>query len=114
MEESKDTVLYEDYKFLTANDLQQLNATHLIGTPMLKAYMHGYFIEMRAYQKLLSVSDPFAYDRYRKEQITSKLNSLREKRIQITAADQKKNLPKVNKDLVRDLLESTSKKASSG
>jgi ribosome biogenesis protein ENP2 len=70
MEESKDTVLYEDYKFLTANDLQQLNATHLIGTPMLKAYMHGYFIEMRAYQKLLSVSDPFAFERYRKEQIT--------------------------------------------
>jgi ribosome biogenesis protein ENP2 len=48
---------------------------------MLKAYMHGYFIEMRAYQKLLSVSDPFAYERYRKEQITSKLNSLRERRI---------------------------------
>jgi ribosome biogenesis protein ENP2 len=84
MEESKDTVLYEDYKFLTPNDLQQLNATHLIGTPMLKAYMHGYFIEMRAYQKLLSVSDPFAYEKYRKEQINEKLNALREKRIQVT------------------------------
>lgn len=34
---------------------------------MLKAYMHGYFIEMRAYHKLLSVADPFAYERYRKE-----------------------------------------------
>ena len=84
MEESKDTVLYEDYKFLTANDLQELNATHLIGSPMLKAYMHGYFIEMRAYQKLLSVADPFAFERFRKEQINQKLNSLREKRIQIT------------------------------
>jgi ribosome biogenesis protein ENP2 len=84
MEESKDTVLYEDYKFLTANDLHQLNATHLIGSPMLKAYMHGYFIEMRPYHKLLSVADPFAYDRFRKEQINQKLNSLREKRIQVT------------------------------
>jgi len=35
---------------------------------MLKAYMHGYFIEMRAYKKLLSVADPFAFERYRKEQ----------------------------------------------
>lgn len=103
MEESKDTVLYEDYKFLTANDLQQLNATHLIGTPMLKAYMHGYFIEMRAYQKLLSVSDPFAFERFRKEQITQKLNSLREKRIQVTASNTR--LPKVNKELIKDLLD---------
>ena len=67
---------------------------------------------MRAYQKLLSVSDPFAYDRYRKEQITQKLNSLREKRIQVTTADQKKNLPKVNKDLVKELLQSTTTKKS--
>lgn len=49
MEEEKQTSVYEDYKFLTANELEQLNATHLIGTPMLKAYMHGYFLEMRAY-----------------------------------------------------------------
>jgi len=110
MEESKDTVLYEDFKFLTANDLQQLNATHLIGTPMLKAYMHGYFIEMRAYQKLLSVADPFAYERYRKEQISQKLNSLREKRIQL---NETKALPKVNKDLVKELLESSGKSKGS-
>lgn len=103
MEESKDTVLYEDYKFLTANDLQQLNATHLIGTPVLKAYMHGYFLEMRAYQKLLSVSDPFAYERYRKEQISQKLNQLREKRIQVKNPTTKA-LPKVNQDLIKDLL----------
>lgn len=98
MEESKTTVLYEDYKFLTANDLEQLNATHLIGTPMLKAYMHGYFIEMRAYQKLLSVNDPFAYDKFKKDQINQKLNAMREKRI---------NLPtkkaKVNKDFLQEL-----------
>lgn len=113
MEESKDTVLYEDYKFLTANDLQQLNATHLIGTPMLKAYMHGYFIEMRAYQKLLSVADPFAYERFRKEQISQKLNSMREKRIQVNDTSK---LPKVNKDLIKDLMETakTKKKGVSG
>lgn len=49
MEETKTTTIYEDFKFLTPNELEQLNASHLIGTPMLKAYMHGYFLEMRAY-----------------------------------------------------------------
>jgi ribosome biogenesis protein ENP2 len=67
MEESNQSTIYEDYKFLTANDLHQLNATHLIGTPMLRAYMHGYFIEMRAYQKLATLADPFAFEKYRKE-----------------------------------------------
>ena len=106
MEESKEAAgtVYEDYKFLTANDLHQLNATHLIGTPMLKAYMHGYFIEMRAYQKLLQVADPFAFERYRKEQITQKLNDMREKRINVKT---KTNLPKVNKEFFKEALEST-------
>lgn len=61
--------------------------------------MHGYFIEMRAYQKLLSVADPFAFERYRKELINQKLNSMREKRIQVSSAK-----PQVNSDFAKDLL----------
>jgi ribosome biogenesis protein ENP2 len=49
MEEANSTTLYDDFKFLTAADLDKLNASDLIGTPVLKAYMHGYFIELRAY-----------------------------------------------------------------
>lgn len=69
MEEANSTTLYDDFKFLTAADLDKLNASDLIGTPVLKAYMHGYFIELRAYQKLISVADPFAYEKFRQEQI---------------------------------------------
>ena len=47
LEESKTTTLYEDYKFLTDIELEKLNASHLIGTPALKAYMHGYFMELK-------------------------------------------------------------------
>lgn len=65
MEEANSTTLYDDFKFLTATDLDKLNASDLIGTPVLKAYMHGYFIELRAYQKLISVADPFAYEKFR-------------------------------------------------
>jgi ribosome biogenesis protein ENP2 len=49
LEESKSTNVYDDYKFLTTAELDKLNASHLIGTSMLKAYMHGYFIELKSY-----------------------------------------------------------------
>ena len=49
LEESKSTNVYDDYKFLTTADLDKLNASHLIGTNMLRAYMHGFFIEVKAY-----------------------------------------------------------------
>lgn len=110
MEESQNTSVYEDYKFLTMSELQQLNATHLIGTPMLRAHLHGFFIEMRAYQKLLSVADPFAYERYRKELISSKLNQMREKRIQLPAKKQ----AEVNKDFVNDLMKKAGEKSKGG
>lgn len=85
MEEANSTTLYDDFKFLTAADLDKLNASDLIGTPVLKAYMHGYFIELRAYQKLISVADPFAYEKFRQEQIQLRLNKQRE-RIQVKKA----------------------------
>ena len=69
LEESKQTTLYEDYKFLTATELQKLNATDLIGTPSLKAYMHGYFMELKQYQKLLAIVNPFAYEEFKKKEV---------------------------------------------
>jgi len=83
LEESNATSLYDDFKFVTAVDLEKLQASHLIGTPMLKAYMHGFFMELKAYQKLLMNNDPFAYENYKKDQIEKRLSKQRE-RIQVT------------------------------
>ncbi len=52
LEESKNYSVYEDYKFITATDLQQISATNLIGTKFLKSYMHGYFIDWKLYKKV--------------------------------------------------------------
>ena len=98
LEESKSTTLYEDYKFLTTLDLEKLNATNLIGTPALKAYMHGYFMELKTYQKLLSAVNPFAYEKYKKDQIKKRLEDQAEKRI-----IPKKSAPKANIDYVKEL-----------
>ena len=97
LEESKSTTLYEDYKFLTATDLQKLDASHLIGTPALKAYMHGYFMDLKSYQKLAQAANPFAYEQYRKQQIQKKLADKMEKRISL------KKKAKVNVDYVQQL-----------
>ena len=52
LEETKDYNLYEDYKFLTMNDLQQISATNLIGTKFLKSYLNGYLMEWKLYNKV--------------------------------------------------------------
>ena len=111
LEESNTTNLYDDFKFVTATDLEKLQASHLIGTPMLKGYMHGYFMELKAYQKLLASSDPFAYERFKKEQVEKKLSKQRE-RIQVTKKKSAVDTEvRVNQRFVDDLIaQSTSAK----
>jgi len=88
MEESNVTTLYDDFKFLTSAELDKLQASHLIGTPVLKAYMHGFFMELKAYQKLQAASDPFAYENYKKQVIETRLGKQRE-RIQVKKHSEK-------------------------
>lgn len=79
LEESNVTTVYDDFKFLTRADLDKLEASHLIGTPVLKAYMHGYFMEIKAYQKLAAKADPFAYEKFRQQVIENRLSKQRER-----------------------------------
>ena len=37
-------------------DLERLNMTNLIGTNLLRAYMHGFFIDHRLYKKVTQPS----------------------------------------------------------
>ena len=53
MEEGTQSVIYDDYKFLTKEDLERLNLTSLIGTNVLRAYMHGFFIDNKKYKKVM-------------------------------------------------------------
>lgn len=91
VEERKTDNGYEDFKFVTKNDLEQLNATHLIGTNTLKSYMHGYFMDLRTYNKLLAVADPFAFEKYRERRIKEKMDKMAEDRIMVS-----RKMPKVN------------------
>ena len=98
LEESAQQSVYDDFKFITKTEVEELGATGLIGTPMLKSYMHGYFIDMKLYSKLRAVSKPFEYEEHRKRLIKDKIEEKRKSRIIA-----QKRLPKVNKDLALKL-----------
>ncbi|KAL3048914.1 hypothetical protein OYC64_008407 [Pagothenia borchgrevinki] len=99
LEESPESTVYDDYKFVTRKDLENLGLSHLVGSSLLRAYMHGYFMDIRLYHKVKTMANPFAYDEYRKDKIRQKIEESRTQRVQV------KKLPKVNKELALKLME---------
>ena len=93
MEEQKRETLYDDYRFVTREELNTLGLEHLIGTKMLRAYMHGYFMDNRLYGKAKSVSNPFSYEDYKNKKIAVAMEKERQTRI---APKKKLKMPKVN------------------
>ena len=73
--------MYDDYKFVTKEDLERLSLTALLGTKALRPYMHGFFIDQRLYTKAVSLSQPFAYEKWRKERVEQKIAAKTEGRI---------------------------------
>ncbi|KAA0156830.1 hypothetical protein FNF29_00940 [Cafeteria roenbergensis] len=56
--------VFEDYKFVAKQDLDKLGLSHLVGTPLLHAYMHGFYIDRKLYQRAIAAADPDAYSRW--------------------------------------------------
>lgn len=77
-------------RFVTETDLHKLGLGHLLGTALLRAYMHGYFIDSRLYAKAVALAKPFAYEEYRQERIAAKVEEERQSRIAVV-----RKLPKV-------------------
>jgi hypothetical protein len=74
---------------------EKLGLTHLVGTPLLRAYMHGFFIDNRLYGKAKAIVDPFAYEAYRAKRVAAKVDEERRSRISLV-----KKLPKVRSGAV--------------
>ena len=62
-------IVYDDYKFVTSQQLESLGLSHLVGTSVLRAYMHGYFIDARLYNKAHTLTQPFAYEKYKERKV---------------------------------------------
>ena len=52
MEESNTSSVYDEYKFLTMEELEKYNGKHLVGTKFLKSYMHGYILKSKMFDKV--------------------------------------------------------------
>lgn len=109
MEENPQANVYDDYKFVTRSELANLGLEHMIGTPVLRAYMHGFYIDVRLYEKARAIANPFAYDDYRKKAIKAKLEEARQSRISAT-----RRLPKVNTAVASRMLSKVKKQSVSG
>ena len=81
LEENAQSAVYDDYKFVTAQELDALNLSHLISTAMLRPYMHGFFMDARLYARSKAAANPFEYEEYRKSKIRAKIEEKTKGRI---------------------------------
>ena len=99
LEENPNPEIYDSYKFVTQTELDSLGLNHLVGSSLLRAYMHGYFMDLRLYRKVKTLADPLAYDAYKKEKVQEKIQAITQSRIDLPA------LPAVNRDLAQKMAE---------
>lgn len=109
LEEEAQASVYDDYKFVTRKELLSFGLEHMIGTPLLKAYMHGFFMDARLHAKVKAIAEPFAYDKWRKDKLQAKLEAKQGNRITI-----QRRLPKVNRDVAERILQQKEKKRAKG
>lgn len=81
MEDSTTRSAYEDFKFVERSELKTLGLDHLIGTPALKPYMHGYFLSLHLYDTARVIANPFAYAEHREKLVKERMEKMAETRI---------------------------------
>jgi len=94
LEESRTATVYDDYKFVTLAELQEMGLDHLIGSSLLRAHLHGYFMDIRLYRKAASAKPANALENMKKDMVRKQIEAQREGRVKIET-----KIPKVNKDL---------------
>ncbi|KAG6966891.1 hypothetical protein JG688_00006552 [Phytophthora aleatoria] len=104
LEEEAQATVYDDYRFVTRAEIASFGLDHLVGTPLLKAYMHGFFMDARLYNKVKAVAEPFAYDEWRKKKLKEKVEAKQSNRITI-----QRRLPKINRATAERILQNDAK-----
>ncbi|CAI4062597.1 hypothetical protein SKDZ_07G3880 [Saccharomyces kudriavzevii ZP591] len=102
LEEKPSDTVYSNYRFIARDDVKKLNLSHLVGSSVLRAYMHGFFINTELYDKVSLIANPDAYKDEREREIRRRIEKERESRIRSSGAVQNPKV-KVNKTLVDKL-----------
>ena len=94
---------------MTREELDRVGLASLVGTPMLRSYMHGFFVDNRLYGKAAALAAPFTYAAFREAKVKEKLEAERASRIA-----PKKRLPRVNADLAARVLSAAGRRGAQG
>ncbi|KAJ9103533.1 Small ribosomal subunit biogenesis [Naganishia cerealis] len=104
LEEKPSDTVYSNYRFITRDEVVKLNLSHLVGSKVLRSYMHGFFIDTELYDKVNLIANPNSFRDEREREIRKRIEKERESRIRSTGAVTNTKL-KVNKDLAGRLQE---------
>ncbi|KAJ1612832.1 hypothetical protein OIY81_1153 [Cryptosporidium canis] len=104
----KSSRVYDEYQFVTQEQLKEWGVEHLIGSSFLKAYLHGYLMSSKLFNDLRDIINPFDYDQYRKDLMKKKLQEKSSMRMRIPIPQNKQSntdqsSAKVNQDLAEKL-----------
>lgn len=82
LEETQTKLVYDEYKFVTEQEIFDLECQNLVGSKLIKPYLHGYLMHLKLYNKLIADKPLFDFDEYRKGKIEEKLNEKVPERIE--------------------------------
>lgn len=101
MEETNTTeqTSYDDYKFVTREQLTSWGVAGMIGTELLKPKMHGFYMDARLFDRIKPQDDVQQYETVVENKVQQQLAKLRDDRITV-----KRRLPKVNKQYAEQLM----------
>lgn len=102
LEEKPSDTVYSNYRFITRDDVKKLNIEQLVGTRLMKAYMHGYFINTELYDKVKLIANPTALEDEREREVKKRIEKERESRTRTAGAVTDTKI-KVNKSIVGHL-----------
>eukprot|EP00924_Labyrinthula_sp_SR-Ha-C_P004719 snap_masked-scaffold_1-processed-gene-9.33-mRNA-1 protein AED:0.42 eAED:0.44 QI:0/-1/0/1/-1/1/1/0/608 len=92
---------FENYKFVTREDLVQVELDNLIGTKMVKPYMHGFFIKTSLYQGAVALhKENDLEEELKKKKLSKKLQMQENERIKKKEKRSKKHKVRVNQGLL--------------
>ena len=61
LEEKPSDTVYSNYRFITRDEVAKLNLSHLVGSKVLRSYMHGFFIDTELYDKVNLIANPNSF-----------------------------------------------------
>jgi ribosome biogenesis protein ENP2 len=97
---SKAGEVYDNFKFVSEKELHDLDLGDLIGTNVLRPYMHGYFVPQGRWEKARLIANPEILLHQRQKSIQEKIDKERDSRIR----GNKKVAVKVNRKLAEKIV----------